>query len=97
MQAYLGKGAHSFFAISQTRHPINHRRRRRQKMLLSDIDAFWNERLAMPESMFGFEVPISTMDGSDKRSRIKKAFFEASARLCAHCSPDLYLVETLPP
>ncbi|WP_332909266.1 DUF535 family protein [Agrobacterium pusense] len=97
MQAYLGQGAHSFFAISQARHPINHRRRRRQKMLLSDIDAFWNERLAMPESMFGFEVPISTMDGSDKRSRIKKAFFEAAARLCAHCSPDLYLVETLLP
>jgi len=97
MQAYLEKDAQSFLAISQARHPINHRRRRRQKMLLSDIDAFWNERLAMPESMFGFEVPVSRMDGSDKRNRIKKAFFEASIRLCAPRSPELYPVETLLP
>lgn len=97
MQAYLEKDAQSFLAISQARHPINHRRRRRQRMLLSDIDAFWNERLAMPESMFGFEVPVSRMDGSDKRNRMKKAFFEASVRLCAPRSPDLYLVETLLP
>jgi len=97
MQAYLAAGAQTFLAVSQARHAINHRRRRRRKMLFSDIDAFWNERHAMPESVFGFEVPVSRMDGSDKRNGIKRAFFEASTRLCVARFAELHRVGTVPP
>ena len=82
MQAFLDSGADRYLAVSQARHPINCRRSRRQKMLFSDIDSFWNERSAEPDDIFGFEVPISGMDGKDKRSRMKAAFFCATAGLC---------------
>ncbi|MCZ7447445.1 DUF535 family protein [Agrobacterium rhizogenes] len=82
MQAFLDSGAGRYLAVSQARHPINCRRSRRQKMLFSDIDSFWSERSAEPDDIFGFEVPISGMDGTDKRSRMKAAFFRAAAGLC---------------
>lgn len=82
LQGLIETEAACYFAVSHARHPINYRRARRQKMLLSDIDAFWRERSAEPDEMFGFQVPVSSLEGADKRSKMKLAFFSIAARLC---------------
>ncbi len=68
-------GAQQFLAISQAKHPIHYRRSSRKSMMLSNIDAFWAERSAEPEEIFGFLVPHSRLYGADKRSRSKLWFF----------------------
>lgn len=82
LQGLIETEAGFYFAVSHARHPINYRRARRQKMLLSDIDAFWRERSAEPDDVFGFQVPVSTLEGADKRSKMKLAFFAMAGRLC---------------
>ncbi len=82
LQGLIETEAGCYFAVSHARHSINYRRARRQKMLLSDIDAFWRERSAEPDDMFGFQVPVSSLEGADKRSKMKLAFFTMAARLC---------------
>jgi uncharacterized protein VirK/YbjX len=88
LQGLIQTEAGSYFAVSHARHPINYRRARRQKMLLSDIDAFWRERSAEPDDMFGFQVPVSSLEGTDKRSKMKLAFFAMAARLCGGKTGD---------
>lgn len=68
-------GMQHFLAVSQARHPIRYRRRARQSMLLSNIDAFWLERSAEPEGAYGFRVPHSKIHGADRRSQSKSWFY----------------------
>ncbi|MGN6775205.1 DUF535 family protein [Rhizobium sp.] len=68
-------GMQHFLAVSQARHPIQYRRHVRQSMLLSNIDAFWLERSAEPEGVYGFRVPYSTILGTDRRSQSKSWFY----------------------
>ncbi|MDH7804186.1 MULTISPECIES: DUF535 family protein [unclassified Rhizobium] len=89
LQGLIQEDAGSYFAVSHARHPINYRRARRQKMLLSDIDAFWRERSAEPDDMFGFQVPVSSLEGADKRSKMKLAFFAMADRLCEGKTADV--------
>jgi uncharacterized protein VirK/YbjX len=69
-------GAQHFFAVSQARHPIQYRRRRRQSLLMSNIDAFWAERSAEVEDIYGFKVPYSQIRGADRRSQSKASFYQ---------------------
>lgn len=75
LQGLISQDAWHYFAVAHSRHPICYRRTRRQKMMVSDIDAFWRERSAEPEETFGFQVPASSLDGTDKRSRMKLCFY----------------------
>jgi len=63
-----------FLAVSRARQPIQYRRRKRRSMMLSAIDAFWAERSAEPEDVYGFRVPKSAIGGTDRRSRSKLRF-----------------------
>lgn len=67
-------GMQHFLAVSQIKHPIRYRRRTRQSMMLSNVDAFWLERSAEPEATYGFRVPFSKICGADRRSRSKTWF-----------------------
>ncbi|MCZ3377197.1 DUF535 family protein [Rhizobium sp. AG207R] len=67
-------GMQHFLAVSQARHPIQYRRRSRQSMLLSNIDAFWLERSGEPECVYGFQIPHSKIQREDRRSQ-KKSWF----------------------
>ncbi len=68
-------GMQHFLAVSQVKHPIRYRRRTRQSMMLSNVDAFWAERGAEPEDTYGFRVPFSRICGADRRSRSKMWFY----------------------
>lgn len=80
LQGLMPEGTSAYFAVARARHPIHYRRARRQKMLIADIDAFWRERSAEPDETFGFKVPVSTLEGADKRSRMKLSFFDIGRR-----------------
>jgi uncharacterized protein len=80
LQGLASEGALSYFAVAHSRHPIRYRRARRQKMMVSDIDAFWRERSGEPDKTFGFEVPFSSLEGRDKRSHMKLSFFNLGKR-----------------
>lgn len=69
-------GTRHFLAVSQARHPIQYRRRRRQSLLISNIDAFWAERSAEAENIYGFKVPYSQIRGADRRSQSKAWFYQ---------------------
>lgn len=88
LQGFLPGNAGAYFAIDHARHPIMRRRAKRQKMLLADIDAFWRERCAEPDDLFGFKVPVSALGGADKRSHMKLAFFSLAERFCESRSSD---------
>lgn len=81
MQGLMAADASAYFAVSHARHSITRRRARRQKMLLADIDSFWRERCAEPDRVFGFRVPVSTLDGADKRSLVKRGFYTLAENL----------------
>ncbi|WP_137411317.1 DUF535 family protein [Agrobacterium salinitolerans] len=81
LQGLAAEGAHDYFAVAHSRHPIRYRRARRQKMMVSDIDAFWRERSGEPDEIFGFKVPFSSLEGGDKRSHMKLTFFNLGKRL----------------
>lgn len=81
LQGLAAEGAHDYFAVAHSRHPIRYRRARRQKMMVSDIDAFWRERSGEPDEIFGFKVPFSSLEGGDKRSQMKSSFFSLGKRL----------------
>ncbi|NLS16356.1 DUF535 domain-containing protein [Rhizobium sp. P40RR-XXII] len=67
-------GIQHFLAVSQVKHPIQYRRRMRQSMMRSNVDAFWAERSAQPEGTYGFSVPFSKICGADRRSQSKMWF-----------------------
>ena len=75
LQGLISPHACHYLAVGHSRHPIRYRRTSRQKMMVSDIDAFWRERSAEPEETFGFKVPVSGLEGTDKRSRMKLCFY----------------------
>ncbi|MBO9656199.1 MAG: DUF535 family protein [Agrobacterium tumefaciens] len=87
LQGLISVNACHYLAIGHSRHPIRYRRTRRQKMMVSDIDAFWRERSAEPEETFGFKVPVSSLEGTDKRSRMKLCFYKLGRGL-AGSKPD---------
>lgn len=80
LQGLMPQSASAYFAVARARHPIHYRRARRQKMMIADVDAFWRERSAEPDETFGFKVPVSSLEGADKRSRMKLSFFDIGRR-----------------
>lgn len=84
LQGFISLNADHYLAVGHSRHPIRYRRTRRQKMMVSDIDAFWRERSAEPEETFGFRVPVSSLEGADKRSKMKLSFYNLGRGLAGN-------------
>lgn len=83
LQGLVAEGdARHFRAVSQAKHPILYRRSRRQSMLLSNIDGFWCERCGEPDNTYGFIVPYSQIDGSDRRNASKAQFNRIGELFC---------------
>jgi uncharacterized protein VirK/YbjX len=83
LQGLVSEGnARHFRAISQAKHPILYRRSRRQSMLLSNIDGFWCERCGQPDDTYGFVVPYSQIDRSDRRNASKSQFNRVGELFC---------------
>jgi uncharacterized protein VirK/YbjX len=85
LQGMAAKSAMArIMAVSNARHAINQRRRKRRLMMLANLDAYWAERGGSPCAPFGFSLPttVTFSDGTaTKRETAKRAFFEAGKRL----------------
>lgn len=83
LQGLVAEGnAKHFWAVSQEKHPIHYRRARRQSMMMSNIDGFWVERSGEPDKTYGFIVPYSQIDGSDRRNAAKSQFNRVGELFC---------------
>lgn len=72
------------WAVSNARHVINQRRRKRRRMMHADMDDYWTERGGAPAAPFGFRLPsksIPKAHGGSKREQSKRAFWEAGSWL----------------
>ncbi len=73
-----------FMAVSNARHVINQRRRKRRRMMHADMDDYWIERGGEPDQPFGFRLPIKSVagaPGANRREHSKLAFWEAGGWL----------------
>lgn len=83
LQGLVAEGGSKYFmAVSQAKHSIQYRRTRRQSMMVSDVDGFWAERSGEPEDTYGFSIPYSRIDGTDKRNASKAQFNRVGELFC---------------
>ncbi|MEO5758278.1 MAG: DUF535 family protein [Mesorhizobium sp.] len=78
-----GSSGH-LLAVSNARHVINQRRRKRRRMMHANLDDYWIERGGEPAAPFGFRLPIKPISGTEgekRRAQSKLAFWEAGQRL----------------
>jgi len=68
-------GSRQFRAVSQAKQPIQYRHVNRRSKMRSAADVFWAERSAHLDDTYGFIVPKSTANGTDKRSGSKMCFY----------------------
>lgn len=77
-------GSGHFMAVSNARHVINQRRRKRRRMMHVDMDDYWMERGGEPAAPFGFRLPIKSIPrtpGANRREKAKLAFWETGSWL----------------
>ncbi|WP_421916554.1 DUF535 family protein [Mesorhizobium sp.] len=77
-------GSGHFMAVSNARHVINQRRRKRRRMMHVDMDGYWVDRGGEPAAPFGFRVPIKPAppaQGANRREQAKLAFWQAASPL----------------
>lgn len=76
--------ADHILAVSNARHVINLRRRKRRRMMRVDLDDYWRERGGEEAAPFGFRLPVKSVVGTGNESRreqSKLAFWQVGARL----------------
>ncbi|RZS79599.1 hypothetical protein EV217_3602 [Phyllobacterium myrsinacearum] len=76
--------ASHLMAVSNARHAINQRRRKRRRMMLANLDAYWIDRGGQPCEPFGFSLPATAVfpaEETSKREKCKRTFWEAGRRL----------------
>lgn len=74
-------------AVSNIKHAINQRRRKRRRMMLANLDAYWLERGGSPCEPFGFSLPVAgtfSAEGAKRREKSKRDFWEVGNRLAKY-------------
>lgn len=83
LQGLVAEGdAGCIHAVSNEKHVINRRRRKRRKMMVADLDAYWRDRGGVLSEPFGFRLPFA--DGKavregNRRGQSKWAFRDIGA------------------